>query len=83
MKISRSAYYAWLKHQAKLISAEQLSLYRRAKAIFEQSRNSLGYRTSTKRLCKEDFSMSAYGVQNLMAQLGLVVACYLQSYHKA
>ncbi len=73
MKISRSAYYAWLKRPAKLITAEQLSLYRRAKAIFEQSRNSLGYRTLRKRLCKEGFSVSAYGVQKLMAQLGLVV----------
>lgn len=73
MKISRSAYYAWLKRPAKLITAEQFSLYRRAKAIFEQSRNSLGYRTLRKRLCKEGFSVSAYGVQKLMAQLGLVV----------
>ncbi len=73
MKISRSAYYAWLKRPAKLITAEQLSLYRRAKAIFEQSRNSLGHRTLRKRLCKEGFSVSAYGVQKLMAQLGLAV----------
>nr|ELR5042261.1 IS3 family transposase [Providencia stuartii]ELR5084500.1 IS3 family transposase [Providencia stuartii] len=73
MKISRSAYYSWLKRPAKLITAEQLSLYRRAKAIFEQSRNSLGYRTLRKRLCKEGFSVSTYGVQKLMAQLGLVV----------
>ncbi len=72
MKTSRSAYYAWLKRPAKLITAEQLSLYRRAKVIFEQSRNSLGYRTLRKRLCKEGFSVSAYGVQRLMAQLGLV-----------
>ncbi|HHR5944766.1 TPA: transposase [Providencia alcalifaciens] len=52
MKISRSAYEAWLKRPVKLITAEQLSLYRRAKVIFEQSRNSLGYRTLRKRLCK-------------------------------
>ncbi len=73
MKISRSAYYAWLKRPAKLITAKQLNLYRRAKVIFEQSRNSLGYRTLRKRLCKEGFSVSAYGVQRLMAQLNLVV----------
>ncbi|KGA56227.1 hypothetical protein I6L78_01615 [Proteus vulgaris] len=60
MKTSRSAYYAWLKHPAKLITAKQLSLYRRAKVIFEQSHNSLGYRTLRKRLCKEGFSMSAW-----------------------
>ncbi|EKT62600.1 transposase IS3/IS911 family protein [Providencia alcalifaciens Dmel2] len=73
MKTSRSAYYAWLKRPAKLITAEQLSLYRRAKVIFEQSRNSLGYRTLHKRLCKEGFNVSAYAAQRLMAQLGLVV----------
>jgi len=44
MKISRSAYYAWLNRPAKVITAEQLHLYRRAKTIFKQSRNSLGYR---------------------------------------
>ncbi|HGN0302179.1 TPA: IS3 family transposase [Proteus mirabilis] len=56
-----------------MITAEQLSLYRKTQAIFEQSRNSLCYRTLRKRLCKKGFSVSAYGVQKLMAQLGLVV----------
>ncbi|MCW2254869.1 hypothetical protein M2263_004601 [Providencia alcalifaciens] len=78
MKISRSAYYAWLKRPAKLITAEQLSLYRRAKAIFEQSRNSLGYRTLRKRLCKEGFSVSAYG----SAWPSRHSARCLQSHHK-
>nr|WP_282552101.1 hypothetical protein [Providencia rustigianii] len=50
MTISRSAYYTWLKRPAKLITAEQLSLYRKAKAIFGESRNSLGYRTLRKRV---------------------------------
>ncbi|MEX9786724.1 transposase [Providencia manganoxydans] len=56
-----------------MITAKQFNLYRRAKVIFEQSRNSLGYLTLRKRLCKEGFSVNAYGVQKLMAQLGLVV----------
>ncbi|MFM2479720.1 IS3 family transposase [Celerinatantimonas sp. MCCC 1A17872] len=73
MKVSRSAYYAWLKRPAKVITAEQLALYRRAKAIFAQSRNSLGYRELRKRLCKEGFQVSEYGVQQLMTKLGLVV----------
>ncbi|WP_448570070.1 IS3 family transposase [Thalassotalea ganghwensis] len=73
MKVSRSAYYAWLNRPAKIITAEQLHLYRRAKAIFKQSRNSLGYRELRKRLCKEGFNVSEYGVQKLMAKLGLVV----------
>lgn len=73
MKVSRSAYYAWLARPAKIITMEQLNLYRRAKAIFEQSRNSLGYRELKKRLCKEGFNVSDYGVQKLMTKLGLVV----------
>ncbi|MEW6992630.1 IS3 family transposase, partial [Colwelliaceae bacterium 6441] len=73
MKVSRSAYYAWLNRPAQLITAEQLHLYRRAKAIFTKSRNSLGYRELRKRLCREGFKVSAYGTQKLMAKLGLVV----------
>lgn len=73
MNVSRSAYYAWLKRPAKLLTTEQLHLYRRAKAIFERSRNSLGYRELRKRLCKEGFSVSDYGVQKLIPTLGLAV----------
>ena len=73
MKISRSAYYAWLNRPVTVITAEQLHLYRRAITIFKQSRNSLGYRELRKRLCKEGFNVSEYGVQKLMNKLGLVV----------
>ncbi|MDC3192430.1 IS3 family transposase, partial [Pseudoalteromonas elyakovii] len=48
MKVSRSSYYAWLARPAKLITAKELHLYRRAKALFKRSRESLGYRE----LCK-------------------------------
>lgn len=40
--VSKSAYYAWRKRPAKIISAETLNLHRRAKALFEKSRESLG-----------------------------------------
>jgi putative transposase len=73
MKVSRSAYYAWLKRPAKIITAEQLNLYRSAKTIFKESRNSLGYRELRKRLCKEGFQISEYSVKKLMTQLNLVV----------
>ncbi|WP_193343318.1 IS3 family transposase [Pseudoalteromonas luteoviolacea] len=73
MQVSRSAYYAWLKRPAKVITAEQLNLFRRAKFLFKQSRNSLGYRELRKKLCREGFKVSDYGVQKLMATLGLVV----------
>ena len=73
MKVSRSAYYAWLKRPAKVITVEQLNLYRKAKYFFKKSRNSLGYRELRKKLRNEGFSVSDYGVQKLMATRGLVV----------
>ena len=73
MKVSRSAYYAWLNRPAKIITAEQLHLYRSAKAIFKGSSNSLGYRELRKRLCKEGFQISEYSVKKLMTKLNLVV----------
>ncbi len=66
MKVSRAAHYAWLNRPAKLITAKQLHLYRRAKVVFEQSRNSLGYRELRKRLCKEGFDVSV--ADNLLNQ---------------
>lgn len=73
MKVSRSAYYAWLKQPTKIITADQLNLYRQAKRFFDRSRNSLGYRELRKKLRREGFNVSDYGVQKLMATLGLVV----------
>jgi putative transposase len=73
MNVSRSVYYAWLKRPAKVITVEQLNLYRKAKYFFEKSRNSLGYRELRKKLRSEGFNVSDYGVQKLMATLGLVV----------
>jgi putative transposase len=73
MKVSRSAYYAWMKRPARLITVQQLRLYRTAKAIFKQCRESLGYRELRKRLCNEGFKVSDYSVQKLMVKLGLVV----------
>lgn len=73
MKVSRSAYYAWLKRPGKVITAEQLHLYRRAKMLFKRSRSSLGYRELRKRLSKEGFDISNYGTQQLMHKLGLLV----------
>lgn len=73
MRVSRSAYYAWLKRPAKIITIEQLNLYRKAKQLFKKSRNSLGYRELRKKLRREGFNVSDYGVQKLMTTLGLIV----------
>ncbi|WP_155085282.1 hypothetical protein [Piscirickettsia salmonis] len=46
MKVSTSAFYSWQERPAKVISVEELQLYRRCKELFKQSRESLGSRVS-------------------------------------
>ena len=60
MQVSSSAYYAWLKNPRKLIDAQTLKLYRCAKDLFAESRNSLGSRELTKVLRKEGFNITRY-----------------------
>jgi len=73
MQVSSSAYYVWLKKTGELITAETLELFRRAKALFKASRNSLGSRKLAKALRKEGFSITRYRTIKLMARLKLVV----------
>ncbi|MBB1437549.1 IS3 family transposase [Shewanella sp. SG41-4] len=73
MQVSSSAYYVWLKKPGELITADTLELFRRAKALFKASRNSLGSRELAKALRKEGFSITRYRTIKLMARLKLVV----------
>lgn len=73
MQVSKSAYYNWLNRPAKLISASELHLYRRMKALFNQSRDSLGSREMTKKLREEGFIIGRYRVRSLMKKLNLIV----------
>ncbi|MCF6194022.1 MAG: IS3 family transposase [Kangiellaceae bacterium] len=73
MRVGTSAYYAWKKRPAKLISATTLHLYRRMKALFKQSRDSLGSREMKKRLREEGFTIGRYKVRKLMKKLKLKV----------
>jgi putative transposase len=73
MRVSRSAYYAWRKRPAVIISAETLHLHRRAKVLFKASRESLGSRELGKKLRKEGFIITRHRVINLMRRLGLIV----------
>jgi len=73
MEVSSSAYYAWLKNPRKLIDAQTLKLYRCAKDLFAESRNSLGSRELTKVLRKEGFNITRYRTIKLMKKLNLKV----------
>ena len=57
---------------AKLISAEELHLNRRAKALFGHSRESLGSRELMKKLREEGFDVGRNRVISLMHRLNLV-----------
>ena len=73
MQVSSSAYYAWRKRPGTLISAETLYLHHRMKALFRQSRDSLGSREMMKKLREEGFRIGRYKVRHLMAKLNLIV----------
>ena len=60
MQVGTSVYYAWRKRPGKLISAETLRLYRRMKALFKRSRDSLGSREMMKKLREEGFHIGRY-----------------------
>lgn len=73
MSVSKSAFYAWKARPAKVITAEALHLYRRAKALFKASRSSLGSRELVKKLSEEGIQVSRHRVRMVMQQLGLKV----------
>ena len=73
LKVPTSAYYAWRKRPVKLITADELHLYRRAKELFKQSRNSLGSRELTKKLNEEEFAIGRYKTRSIMRKLTLIV----------
>lgn len=73
MKVSKSAYYEWVKRPAKIITAHELQLYRRMKQLFKRSRQSLGSREMMKKLRKEGFVIGRYRVRKLMKKLNLFV----------
>lgn len=56
-----------------MISAETLHLYRRIKAIFQESRGSLGSRQIVKNLRDEQIYVGRHRVRNIMKKLNLTV----------
>ena len=71
MKLSKSAFYAWKARPAKLITAQELQLYRRTKDLFNASRQSLGSREMAKKLRSEGFEVTRYRTMRVMAKLKL------------
>ncbi len=73
MQVGTSAYYTWRQKGAQVIDSHTWRLCQRMKALFVESRQSLGSRQMMKQLRKEGFEIGRYRTRKLMKQLGLVV----------
>ena len=73
LRVTKSAYYDWKQRGADIISAEEFALYARMKALFAQSRDSLGSRGMVRQLRKAGHVIGRYRVRRLMKRLGLTV----------
>ena len=57
--MTRSACYDWRGRTGRVISAEELALRQRMKALFKASRESLGSRPLARKLREEGFGIGA------------------------
>jgi transposase InsO family protein len=74
MNVSPSAYYDWChRSSAEVIEHKVWRLCHRMKALFSESRDSLGSRQMMKQLRKEGFQVGRYRVRKLMKKLGLAI----------
>jgi putative transposase len=71
--VKRSPYYDWKIRGGKVIGPEELVLRRCMKALFAESRQSLGSRRMSKTLAEEGFVIGRYRARRLMKAMGLVV----------
>ena len=73
MQLSTSGFYAWKAKGAQLFDYQTWLLCSRMKALFAESRQSLGSRRMVQQLRKEGFNIGRYRVRKLMKKLNLVV----------
>jgi putative transposase len=73
LQVTKSTYYDWKQRGATVVGAEEFALCSRMKALFTQSRDSLGSRGMVRHLRQAGHVIGRYRVRRLMKQLGLVV----------
>lgn len=73
LDVKKSSYYDWKAKSAKVVPLREFQLCQRMKALFEESRESLGSRMMVRKLRLEGFEIGRYRVRNLMKKLKLVV----------
>ena len=64
LRVSSGAYYHWRRKPAKLINAQELSLYFEAKRLFNEKRSGIGY----VKLCRKQ--LTKYGMKSSMSGKG-------------
>lgn len=83
MGVSRSAYYECYNLNGKLIDAQQLHIFLRAKSVVSKISQSLRRREMRENFGGEGFIVGLYSVRKLMDKLGLYftqcVACRVTS----
>ena len=73
LQVSRSAFYDWLERPAKIISEEELNMYRTARQLFKRSCGSLGSRQLCKNLRRAGLNVGLHHNRSIMRKLKLIV----------
>ena len=73
MQVKKSSYYEWKAKGDSIVSVEKFQLYQRMKALFKESRESLGSRPMMRQLRAEGYEVGRFCVRKLMKKLNLVV----------
>jgi putative transposase len=87
LRVSTGAYYHWRRKPAKLISSQELSLYREAKRLFNETRSGMGYVRLCRGLNKAGFTIGETRTKTIMRKLNLVCSqrraykCTTNSHH--
>lgn len=87
LRVSTGAYYHWRRKPTKLISEQELSLYRETKRLFNQTRSGIGYVKLCRALNKLGFKIGETRTRTIMRKLDLVCSqrrsykCTTNSHH--
>jgi len=73
LHVTKSAYYDWKQRGATVVDADEFALCARMKALFAESRESLGSRGMVRHLRQEGRVIGRYRARRHMKRLGLVV----------
>ena len=71
LRVSPGAYYRWRRKPSKIISEDELLLYREAKRLFNQTRSGIGYVKLCRALNKSGYVIGETRTRTIMRKLSL------------